>query len=185
VAVGGLMGWIIARSKFSVRKALDFLSFMSTGMPSVIVALSLMILYLSLPIGLYGTIWILIIAASYRIAATTRIARAGLMQIHPELEEVSAISGAKWLTTQLHIVVPLLIPALLSGFILLFVISMREFTIPLVLYSQDNVVLPVLLWQLYQGGLPAPSAALATLIVVLVLPLIFLARRFLVPSMRD
>jgi len=185
VAVGGLMGWIIARSKFRVRKALDFLSFMSTGMPSVIVALSLMILYLSLPIGLYGTIWILIIAASYRIAATTRIARAGLMQIHPELEEVSAISGAKWLTTQLHIVVPLLIPALLSGFILLFVISMREFTIPLVLYSQDNVVLPVLLWQLYQGGLPAPSAALATLIVVLVLPLIFLARRFLVPSMRD
>ena len=85
----------------------------------------------------------------------------------------------------MRIVVPLLLPALLSGFILLFVISMREFTIPLVLYSQENVVLPVLLWQLYQGGLPAPSAALATFIVVLVLPLIFLARRFLVPTMRD
>ena len=79
----------------------------------------------------------------------------------------------------------MLFAGIFGGFILLFVISMREFTIPLVLYSQDNVVLPVLLWQLYQGGLPAPSAALATLIVVLVLPLIFLARRFLVPSMRD
>jgi iron(III) transport system permease protein len=126
-----------------------------------------------------------VIAASYRIAATTRIARAGLMQIHPELEEASSTAGAKWLTTQVRIVVPLLLPALLSGFILLFVISMREFTIPLVLYSQDNVVLPVLLWQLYQGGLPAPSAALATFIVVMVLPLIFLARRFMVPTLKD
>jgi len=182
VAVGGLIGWIIARSKLPGRRGLDFLSFMSTGLPSVIVALAIMILYLSLPIGIYGTIWILVIASSYRIAATTRIARAGLMQIHKELEEASSVSGARWLTTQLRIVVPLLMPALLSGFILLFVVSMREFTIPLVLYTQENVVLPVLLWQLYQNGQPAPSAALASFIVFMVLPLIFAARRFLIPS---
>jgi iron(III) transport system permease protein len=58
---------------------------------------------------------------------------------------------------------------------------MREFTIPLVLHSPENVVLPVLLWQLFQGGQPAPSAALATFIMAMVVPMIFVARRYLVP----
>jgi len=46
-----------------------------------------------------------------------------------------------------------------------------------VLYSPDNVVLSVLLWQLFQSGQPAPSAALASIIVAVALPVIFLARR--------
>ena len=75
------------------------MSFVSIGIPSVIAGLAVMLLYLSLPIGVYGTIWILVIAYSYRFAVTTRIVRAGLMQIHRELEEASAASGARWCAT--------------------------------------------------------------------------------------
>lgn len=179
--VGALLGWIITRSRWWGRRGLDFLSFMSIGIPSVIVALAVMILYLSVPIGIYGTVWILVLASAYRIAATTRIARAGLLQIHAELEEASAVSGAKWLATQLRIVIPLLLPALMSGFILIFIVSTREFTIPLILHSPDNIVLPVLLWQLFQNGQPMPSAALATFIMLMVFPMIFIARRYIFP----
>lgn len=180
-ALGGLTGWIVVRSRMPGRKLLDMLSFMSVGVPSVIVGLAVMLLYLSLPIGLYGTLGILIVAFSYRIATTTRLARAGLMQIHAELEEASAASGAHWLTTQRRVVVPLLLPALASGFILMFIVGVREFTLPLVLYSQENVVLSVLLWHLFQGGQTTQAAALASLIVALVLPIIFLARRLFRP----
>jgi iron(III) transport system permease protein len=179
-AVGAVIGWIVTRTRLPGRGALDVLSFLSTGIPSVIVALAVLLLYLSLPVGLYGTVWVLVLAFSYRIAATTRIARAGLIQIHPELEEAAAVSGIPWLAAQWRIVLPLLRPALLSGFVLLFVVGMREFTIPLVLYSQENVVLPVLLWQLYQNGEPGPSAALSTMIMLMVLPLVFFARRLMV-----
>ncbi len=179
--VGALLGWIITRSQWWGRRGLDFLSFMSIGIPSVIVALAVMMLYLSVPIGIYGTVWILVLASAYRIAATTRIARAGLLQIHAELEEASATSGAKWLATQMRIVVPLLLPALMSGFILIFIVSTREFTIPLILHSADNIVLPVLLWQLFQNGQPMPSAALATFIMLMVFPMIFIARRYIIP----
>ena len=71
------------------------------------------------------------------------------------------------------------LPALMSGFVLLFIVGVREFTIPLVLYSQDNVVLSVLLWQLFQAGQPAPSAALASIIIAVVLPVVFIVRRTL------
>jgi iron(III) transport system permease protein len=178
-AIGAILGWIISRSAMRGRRFLDFLSVMSVGIPAVIVGLAVMMLYLSLPIGIYGTVWILILAYSYRFATTTRLARAGFLQIHKELEEASSVSGARWLTTQARVLLPLLLPALTSGFILLFIVGVREFTLPLVLYSQENVVLSVLLWQLFQNGQPAPSAALGTIIIAVVLPVIFATRRIL------
>jgi iron(III) transport system permease protein len=177
--VGMLLGWIISRSQTRFRHVLDFVSVLSVGIPAVIAALGVMLFYLSLPIGLYGTVAILIIAYCYRFATTTRLARAGFLQIHKELEEASATSGARWLATLRRVLIPLMLPALSAGFVLLFIVGVREFTIPLVLYSQDNVVLSVLLWQLFQSGQPAPSAALASIIIAVVLPVIFVARRTL------
>ncbi len=58
----------------------------------------------------------------------------------------------------MRIVALLLLPALMSGFLLVFIVGTREFTIPLVLHSPENIVLPVLLWQLFQNGQPMPSA---------------------------
>ncbi len=176
-ALGGLIAWIVARSNVPGRRALDVLSFMSLGIPAVIAALAVMVLYLSLPIGLYGTIWILVIAYSYRLATATRLARARIAQISRELEEAGEMSGARWLAVQTRILLPLIAPALGSAFLIVFIIGMREFTIPFVLASQDNLVLPVLVWQLFQNGQPAPSAALGTLMILMVLPLIFLGRR--------
>jgi iron(III) transport system permease protein len=178
-AVGMLLGWIISRSLTRFRHVLDFVSVLSVGIPAVIAGLGVMLFYLSLPIGLYGTVAILIIAYCYRFATTTRLARAGFLQIHKELEEASATSGARWLATLRRVLIPLMLPALAAGFVLLFIVGVREFTIPLVLYSQDNVVLSVLLWQLFQSGQPAPSAALASIIIAVVLPVIFVARRTL------
>jgi iron(III) transport system permease protein len=63
-AIGGLLGWIISRSRLKIRHALDFVSLLSVGIPAVIAGLGVMLLYLSLPIGLYGTVWILVVAYS-------------------------------------------------------------------------------------------------------------------------
>lgn len=178
-AVGMLFGWIISRSRIRFRHVLDFVSVLSVGIPAVIAGLGVMLFYLSLPIGLYGTVGILIIAYSYRFATTTRLARAGFLQIHRELEEASAAAGARWIATQRRILVPLMMPTLSAGFILLFIVGVREFTIPLVLYSPDNVVLSVLLWQLFQSGQPAPAAALASIVIAVALPVVFVARRTL------
>jgi iron(III) transport system permease protein len=178
-AIGGLLGWIISRSQIRFRRVLDFVSILSVGIPAVIAGLGVMLLYLSLPVGLYGTVGILVLAYCYRFATTTRLARAGFLQIHSEIEEAAAVCGARWLTTQRRILVPLMLPTLAAGFILLFVVGVREFTIPLVLYSPDNVVLSVLLWQMFQSGQPALSAALASIIVAIVLPVIFVARGWL------
>ncbi len=175
--LGGLIAWVVARSNWRWKRCLDALSFMSLGIPAVIAALAAMVLFLSIPIGVYGTIWILVFAYSYRLATSTRLTRASLTQLHPELEEAAAMAGARWLATQVRVLIPLLIPTLSSAFLVIFIIGLREFTIPFVLSSPDNLVLPVLVWQLFQSGQPAPSAALGVIMILIAAPIIIFARR--------
>ena len=180
--IGAMLAWILVRTKMPGRTILDFVSFFSIGIPSVIAGLAAMLLYLSMPIGIYGTVWVLILAYSYRFAVTTRLNRAGLMQLHEELEEASYAAGGTWITTIRRIVLPLMGPSLLASLVLLFIIGFREFTIPLILMSEDNMVLSVILWRLFENLELSKAAAVGVLIILFVIPIIFLMRRVLLPK---
>jgi iron(III) transport system permease protein len=177
--IGAVLAWIVLRTKLPGRAVLDVLSFMSIGIPSVIAGLAALLLYLSLPIGVYGTVWVLVLAYSYRLAVATRSSRAGLSQLHRELEEAASVAGAGWLTAVRRVVLPLLAPSLLASFVLLFIIGFREFTLPILLQSQDNLVLSVVLWDLMVANKSADAAALGSLIVLCIAPVIVFARRLL------
>ena len=183
--VGALLAWQILRLRFPGRALLDVVSFMSIGIPSVIAGFAVMVLHLTIPIGLYGTVWILILAYSYRLAVSTRLSRASLMQIHAELEEASAASGGRWLDTVRRVVLPLLAPSLMASFVLLFIVGFREFTIPMVLQSEDNWVLSVIMWKLQADRQTAQAAAVGTLILMFVTPVIFVLRRQLLSRQGD
>ena len=116
-------------------------------------------------------------APTHRV--TTRLSRAALMQIHAELEEASYLSGGDWLTTLRRVVLPLLAPALLASFLLLFIIGFREFTLPTILQSESNTVISVIMWQLFAANKIPQAAAVGTLIILFVTPVIFFMRRLL------
>jgi iron(III) transport system permease protein len=178
--VGALLAWILVRSRLPGRAAIDVLSVVSIGIPSVIAGLATMLLYLTVPVPIYGTIWILVLAYSYRLAVATRVGRSGLMQIDRALDEASLAAGARWGTTVVRIVLPLLLPSLVASFLLLFVVGVREFTLPLVLGSRDNVVLGVVLWRLFEDGHVAEASAVASMVVAAVVPVVFVLRRYVV-----
>jgi iron(III) transport system permease protein len=175
--IGALLAWQILRLRFPGRAILDVVSFMSIGIPAVITGFAVMILHLTMPIGIYGTIWILILAYSYRLAVSSRMSRAALIQIHPELEEASFASGGRWLDTIGRVVLPLLAPSLMASFVLLFIVGFREFTIPMILQSEDNWVLSVIMWKLQSDRQTAQAAAVGTMILLSVTPVIFVLRR--------
>jgi iron(III) transport system permease protein len=93
------------------------------------------------------------------------------------------VAGAAWSTTMRRILVPLLLPSLSASFVLLLVIGVREFTLPVVLGSRSNVVLGVMLWRLFEDGHIAEASALASMIIALVVPIIFVLRRHVVRRM--
>jgi iron(III) transport system permease protein len=175
-AIALVLAWVIQRSRMRGRAALDVVSFLSLGIPTVIAGLAFMLLYLSVPVGIYGTVAALLLAYCYRIAVATRLTRAALMQIHVELEEASAVAGGAFLTTLRRVVLPLLRPSLVASFVLLFIVGFREFTLPMILQSPDNVVLSVMMWKAFQSGKTMEAAAVGSVIVALVIPVIFAVR---------
>ena len=103
---------------------------------------------------------------------------AAFLQIHRELEEAAATSGAGLKTTFFRIVVPLLWPSFARGFLWAFVRSLRETTIVLMLYAAGNQTLAVVLWRLWveQAEFSLASAVAVPLMIVTITLTVFVAR---------
>ncbi len=179
------VSWIVVRTRWPGRYLLDFLTFAPLTIPAVITGVAVGLLYLVVPVGIYGTVWILVVAYATRMAVATRIMRASLVQLHRELEEASAVSGARWFTTSRRVLLPLLAPAAVLSWLLLFIVSFREFTLGMLLFRPANVVLGVHIWKLYERGHVQEASALGFVMIMVVLTVGFLVRRFLVPRLGE
>jgi iron(III) transport system permease protein len=166
MAVMAFTAWFMARSRTRGRWLLDAVSSAPIAIPSVVIGVALLFVYLRAPIPVYGTLWILFIAYVTRyLPYGMRYASSAMAQISVELDEASEVSGASVLRTLRKIVFPLLAPGLLAGWIYIFIVSIRELASSLLLYSPGNQVLSILIWEQYQNGSIGGLAAIGTLLI--------------------
>jgi len=76
---------------------------------------------------------------------STRTISAMLLAINPELEQSARASGASWLQTMRYVLLPLLLPAIIAGWLMLFVIFIRELGATILLYAQGTETISVAL----------------------------------------
>ena len=99
----------------------------SIAIPSVVVGGSILFAYLIIPIPVYNTIWILLIAyVTMYLPYGMRFASGGIAQIHRELEEAAQTSGAGTWQVLRRVLAPLLAPVLIAGWLYVFVLAVRE-----------------------------------------------------------
>jgi iron(III) transport system permease protein len=165
VALFGLaVAWVVLRSRQRGRALLDQLSMVPLGMPAMVFALGLLWVYVAVPLPIYGTLGILLIAyVTHFLPFGVRTAGAALHQLHPELEEAARVAGASWLRTMRRIVFPLVQPAALAAWVLLFVMAMQEVSSSILLYTSHSLVLSVAMFDLWENGNPSDVAALGCL----------------------
>jgi iron(III) transport system permease protein len=173
-----IISYIVARTRLRARHFLEFLATLPAGIPAVVFAVALLWSYIFLPVPIYGTMWMLLIAyISHYIPFGVRAASAGLAQISPELEESSRIHGGSWLGTLWRIVIPLLKPALTVGWILMFVEFIRSLSLSILLYSNDSIVMPVVIYELYETGAYPALSAFSVLQTIMVFAAIYGAKK--------
>jgi iron(III) transport system permease protein len=178
MAVGLLVSWVLVRTRSRLRFPLDVLAFTPHAMPGVIIGISVLLLYLLLPIPLYGTIWIMVVALGTQwLALSSRLMTSGIAQIQRQLEEAATTSGASWLRTMIKVVLPLVMPAFLNGFVLIFLLAIKNLTIPLILFTPKTQVLSTTVWQYWENGDTAATAAVGMVMVTITLGLALLLRR--------
>jgi iron(III) transport system permease protein len=180
MVLSSLISWYAVRSAGKAGKLLETASFVPIAIPHVIVAVALLILYLRTP--LYGTVWVLVLAhVTIYLAFGTRTMNSALIQIHQELENAASVSGAPWATRLRKIVLPLVWPQIVNGWLWVVAHSARDVTIPLVLMTSSNVVVASLLWLMWEYPNVPGAAALSMLLlagqIALVVPVQIYANR--------
>ncbi|MBB4683995.1 ABC transporter permease [Amycolatopsis jiangsuensis] len=143
------------------------LSFLVFAVPSVVLGVAVLFLYLFLPIPVYGTIWIIVIALTTRyIPRASRMTQTALLQLDGGLEEVGRVSGARRAVVLRRIVLPLIAPSVTRTWLWVFANALGELPIALLLSSSDNRTVVVLLWDMIGESANYPEAsALAVLLL--------------------
>jgi iron(III) transport system permease protein len=175
--MGAVISWVVVRTKIRGRWVLDNIASLPLVFPGLVLGLSIMICYLYLDIGVYGTIWILLIAYVTRfLPYGTRYVSTSMMQIHKELEESAAMSGASWGLTFRRVILPLLKPGLLAGWIYVVIVSIRELSSSILLYSPGTEVVSIMIWELWQNGQYVELSALGVMLIIMLFCLVMIAQ---------
>jgi iron(III) transport system permease protein len=169
--------WIVVRTKIPGRWMLDNLASLPLVFPGLVLGLAIMICYLTLPIGVYGTLWILVIAYVTKfLPYGMRYNTTSMLQIHRELEESAAMSGASWGMIFWRIILPLLKPGLLAGWIYVVIVSIRELSSSILLYSPGSEVVSILIWEFWQNGQYVELSAFGVMLIATLFCFVMLAQ---------
>ena len=175
--VTAVISWIVVKTRLPGRVWLDHLASLPLVFPGLVLGLSIMIFYLNFRIGVYGTLWIMLIAYVTRfLPYGLRYNMTSMMQIHKELEESAAMSGAGWGSTFRRIVLPLLKPGLVAGWIYIVIVSIRELSSSILLYSPGSEVVSIVIWELWQNGQYVELSALGVMFIIVLLAFVMLAQ---------
>lgn len=175
VLICAAVSWIVTRSKFRWRVALDAVAFLPHPVPNLLFALAIayLALLVSNVVPLYGTIFV--IMAVYIvcwISFGTRVLNNSMIQVHRELEEAAQVGGVSSFKILARIIVPLIKPGLVYTWIWTSLSAYRELTMAVFLSSPKSQVLSTYIWGQWHGGGLGDAAAIAIMMIAVMSPVV-------------
>jgi iron(III) transport system permease protein len=178
MALTAVVSWVVVRTRLPGRRVLDLLAFTPIVVPGLVLGLALSFVYLRVPLPIYGTLLILLISYCTRyLPYGMRYSSAAMLQMSKELEESATVFGASWAQTFRRVLLPLASSGIVAGWVYILVVSFRELSSTILLYSPGNEVLSVLIWEQFENGQFTTLAALGVLMVAILVALVFVAYR--------
>ncbi|MFC1930502.1 ABC transporter permease [Chloroflexota bacterium] len=174
------LSYINIRTKLRGKGLIDFMSWLPWAVPGLLLAIGLLWVFLGgIPLfkAMYGTMYILILAMIIKeLPLGVRVMDGTMVQISKELEESARMSGAGWLHTFRRIIVPLLIPTYVATAVMIFLGSIRDISIVVLLYSPRWRLLSILMLEHYIGMAPEKGMAVGLVITVICVGVAVIAR---------
>ena len=178
MVLASVTAWVTTKTKAAGRGVIEALTFIPWAFPGTALAIGLLWTYVYMPLPIYGTLWILLIAYITRfLPYGLRAMTSTVVQIHNDLQEASMVCGAGFMATFRRVLLPLLRPGFIAGWIILATIYLREFSTSIFLYSPGSEPLGPLLYHFYIDGNLGPMCSLAVIVSFICILLILVARR--------
>ncbi len=176
VGLGLLCCYFTLRLRPAGHRTLDFLASLPFGVPGVVLGLGLLWAYAYLPVPLYGTLALMVIAFVTRfLPYATETIGGQMVQIDRSLEEAAWVNGATRLQGVARILLPLVSPSLQGAYFLLFMAFFREISSAILIYSVNTSVISISIWSFFEQanwGLASALAVVATVIIFVAMALI-------------
>jgi iron(III) transport system permease protein len=186
---GIVIGYLVGRTTFISRKAMELVSMLNYALPGTIVGIAYLLAFNDKPLALTGTATILIACYVFRYSPTgIRTTIALLQQIDRSMEEASASLGAGSLTTFRRVMLPLIMPAFFAGLGVVFIRSMTAISATIFLVSINWTLITVKILENMTEVALGPAAAFSIFVIVVVVfvtgMLNILLQRMTAPSLR-
>ena len=174
------VAYIVTRKLVPFGGFLGFLCVAPFVIPGVVLAIGFYAAYAPPPLALYGTATILILAFTTRFLPIGYVnASAAMRALNPEMEEAVRVLGGSRLTALRRVVAPLLKRSLLGAWLLIFIPATRELSAAIFLYGPNTKVASVMIFDMSEEGNFEYLAALALILQVLTLPLLWIGQKAL------
>lgn len=168
-AIGTWIAVAAARRRFRGSTILFETTSLAFGVPSVVLGAAVLFLYLFVPVPIYGTVWIIVVALVARfLPRASRLIQTALLQLDDGLIEAARVTGASPFTVTRKILLPLLRPALLKSWLWVFAHALGELPIALLLTGSDNRTLVVELWTTFTSSADFPQASALAVIILMI-----------------
>lgn len=166
--IGIVISWTTQRTKIPNRQILEYLAVLPVAVPGIAFGVGVALFWLRMPIAVYGTIWIIVLAFIGRFSGyAVRSISSSIVQVHPELEESARIAGYGWIRTFTRITLPLIRPSIVASWMLLFSIFITELSMVILLYTAETRTFSVLSFEIWNVGNFSQVASLSLLQLVI------------------
>ncbi len=172
LVLGTMLAYVIYKVKPKGGTILEMLAVLPYSLPGTVMSIGCILAWSGafFGISLYNTIWIILVAYIARyLSYVLKSSSAALQQVHPSLEEAARSCGASHYEALKDVTLPLIKPAMLSGFFLVFLPCMLELTTSILLYGPKSRTLGVAIYQLRINGQINQAAALSVITILLII----------------
>jgi iron(III) transport system permease protein len=164
---------VLVRSQFPLRRPLELIAWLPWALPGIVLSLAMLWAYIRLPIPIYGTIWVLLLAyVTSGLPLGVRTMSGVLSQVSADLEESARSAGASWRQCFVDIVIALVRPGFVAGWFLLGFLFMRQLSIAVMLYGSGSEVLSMLSFRAWELGNGGQAVAIASVTLAMMLALL-------------
>ncbi|MED4532012.1 iron ABC transporter permease [Metabacillus fastidiosus] len=172
--IGTFIAYMRTRQPAVYLKIAELFISIPYALPGTVLALMMIFAWME-PIpnwnpGIYGSIWILFIAYITRfLFLQVRGSATALQQVELSVEEAAQVCGTNGFYKWKSILIPLLLPGIMSGALLVFLFSLTELTLSSLLWSSGSETIGLLIFNFEQAGYSTHSTAFSTLIVICIM----------------
>lgn len=176
--IGAAAAYAVVRTRFRGKLLLDALTIMPSAVPGIVVAVGLILCWNqpALPVTAYNTPFILLFAYScILLPYPVRYASATFRQIGDNLEAAARVSGASAACAFRRILLPLILPSLVSAMLLVFAVASRELVASIIVAPVGMATIATFIWRQFEQGSVGLGMAMSGIAIVVTTAVPFVA----------